>query len=216
MKEILRKVLPNGIWNILRFINQQRLLKKYRRNGRPFVAAESTKAKARRMRENFYELYCSGKGLDIGYGGDKIVFDCDVWDFEHGDAQYVNGLQEEMYDFVYSSHTLEHICNPGVALRNWFRLVKEDGFLIVYIPHRDFYEKKKTLPSRWNSDHKYFFLPDGDELPDTLGVKQLVERSLTNYSIVYLKECSEGNTIKDEQVHSDGEYSIEVVIKKDK
>jgi hypothetical protein len=32
--------------------------------------------------------------------------------------------------------------------------------------------------------------------------------------IIYANECNEGHTITDPLIHSDGEYSIEVVVKK--
>ncbi len=67
--------------------------------------------------------------------------------------------------------------------------------MILYLPHRNLYEKKKTLPSRWNLDHKHFFLIDKDEEPDTIGIIPMIQRSLSDFEIVYAKECSEGHTI---------------------
>jgi len=181
---------------------------------RSFNPAETSKARARREEDGFFGSYCIGRGLDIGYGGDPVTPDCDVWDIEHGDAEMLSGIADSIYDFVYSSHTLEHLSNPTTALSNWWRVLKQGGYLILYVPHRDFYEKKKKLPSRWNPDHKFFLLPEKDELPDTLGVKPLIEKSLNNFDIVYLKECTHGFTRTDPAVHSDGEYSIEAVIQK--
>ncbi len=53
-----------------------------------------------------------------------------------------------------------------------------------------------------------------DEPPVTLGILPLIERSLNGKELVYAKVCSEGHTITDPDVHSDGEYSIEVVLQK--
>ncbi len=131
--------------------------------------------------------------MDIGYGGDPIVDSCDVWDAEHGNAQYLLGLEDKSYDFVYSSHTLEHMQDPAVALRQWWRVVTDGGFLILYIPDRDLYEKKTALPSRWNEDHKTFFLLDRDEKPDTVGVLPLLARVLSEFEIIYAKCCNEGH-----------------------
>ncbi|MCK7519146.1 MAG: class I SAM-dependent methyltransferase [Ignavibacteriales bacterium] len=39
------------------------------------------------------------------------------WDFEHGDAQYLSVLENEKFDFVYSSHTLEHMQDIAIALK---------------------------------------------------------------------------------------------------
>jgi hypothetical protein len=42
----------------------------------------------------------------------------------------------------------------------------------------------------------------------------LIERTLDGKELVYAKACSEGHTITEPDVHSDGEYSIEVVLRK--
>ena len=47
---------------------------------------ETAKAHARREREGFFDKYCKGEGLDIGYGGDPVVPDCSGQDFRNGDA----------------------------------------------------------------------------------------------------------------------------------
>ncbi len=175
---------------------------------------ETAKAKNRRLGEGFFEKYCLGAGLDIGYGGDLMSPNCRGWDFEDGDCQYLRGLNNASFDFVYSSHVLEDMLCPTVALSNWWRVLKPRGYMILYIPHRDLYEKKKELPSRWNYDHKYFFLLDRDEPPDTLGILPLLQRAISDFEIVYAKECRQGHTIDDPEIHSDGEYPLEVVVLK--
>ena len=100
------------------------------------------------------------------------------------------------------------------SLRNWFRAVKEGGYLIIAVPHRDLYEKKRTLPSRWNGDHKHMFLIGKSESPDTLDIVEEVKNSLEYYDIKYVKACDYGHTITDPLRHSDGEYQIEMVIRK--
>ena len=182
--------------------------------GHPYNPGETSKAKRRRMKEGFFGKFCQGRGIDIGYGGDLVVPNCVGWDFEHGDAQYMHGINDGEFDFVYSSHTLEHTINPSAALKNWWRILNPEGFLILYVPHRDLYEKKSTLPSNWNPDHKHFFLLDKDEEPDTIGLVPLVQRMLSGCEIIYAKVCDENHTINDPNLHSDGEYSIELILKK--
>ena len=41
------------------------------------------------------------------------------------------------YDFVLSSHMLEHTANPLRALTEWSRLLKRGGVLLLIVPHRD-------------------------------------------------------------------------------
>lgn len=205
IKRILIAITPKPIYLIARPFY-------FRFFGHSHNPAETTKAKQRRLREGFFEQYCKGYGIDIGYGGDPVVSNCQGWDIEHGDAQYLKGVKDNAFDFVYSSHTLEHVADPVVALRNWWRILKSNGYLILYIPHRDLYEKKKTLPSMWNPNHKRFFLLDKDDMPDTLGIVPLIKKTLSHFEITYAKECNEGHTITDPSIHSDGEYSIEVVV----
>jgi len=178
---------------------------------------ETVKAKKRRLREGFFTKYCRGRGLDIGFGGDLLTLNCEGWDRKQGDAQYLKGVKDSSFDFIYSSHLLEHLKNPGLALQKWYAALRLGGYLILYVPHRDLYEKRKTLPSKWNPEHKYFYLLDKDESPDTIGILNLIKRSLTNFRLVYGKVCDAGHTKENTQnpnIHSDGEYSIEVVIQK--
>ena len=119
-----------------------------------------------------------------------------------------------MFDYVYSSHTIEHMPNPLGALKNWAARVKKGGYLIIYLPHRDLFEKKKELPSQWNSGHTTFFMPEKTEKPYTLGVREIINDNLKDFKIVYLKVCDEGYHSLGPNKHSEGEYSIEVVAKK--
>jgi SAM-dependent methyltransferase len=214
MEELLKKILPRSVWLLLKKItfNYKKILYKY--ISRPVRQGETHKARERRIREKFFEKFCKGRGLDVGYGGDLLSENCQGWDIEHGDAQTLKGLKDSEFDFVYSSHTLEHVDDAEITLRNWWRVIKPGGYLILYLPHRDLYEKKKTLPSRWNETHMRFFLLDRDDAPDSIGVIPLVQRALRGYEIVQAKVCDEGYESKSPETHSGGEYSIEVVIRK--
>ena len=123
-------------------------------------------------------------------------------------------MADNSFDFVYSSHCLEHLDNADEALKNWWRVVKTGGYLILYLPERDLFERKKTLPSRWNTSHKRFFLLDRDELPDTVGVLPFIQRTLTGYEILKADICKNEYNIRTEEQQADGEYSIEIVIRK--
>ena len=175
---------------------------------------ETARCHDRREREGFFEKYCKGDGLDIGYGADLIVPGCSGWDLQNGDAQYLDGIEDDSFDFVYSSHCLEHVWNVRVALKNWFRVLRKGGYLIIAIPHRDLYEKKKKLPSRWNGDHKHMFLIGKSEAPDTLDIVEEIRSALTDFDIKYVKTCDEGFVSESDMTHSRGEYQIEIVIQK--
>ena len=184
---------------------------------------ETSKARSRRNQEDFFGKYCNGLGIDIGSGDDKLVVDnpndwieVDPWDFEQGDANYMEGVPDQKYDFVYSSHCIEHIATPEVALRHWLRILKTGGYLIVFMPHRDLYEKRKNLPSTFNLDHKFFIMPDKGEEPDTIGFRELVEKTWPDgeVEIEYIKTCDVGWFEKPGHSPLDAEYSIEAVLKK--
>jgi SAM-dependent methyltransferase len=210
----LRPYVPASIWAVGKTAYFAVAGLRLRLVGREYQRWETTRARPRREREGFFDRYCQGAGIDIGYGGDPVTPSCRGWDFEHGDAHFLKGVPDESFDFVYSSHTLEHMDDPEAAIRNWWRVLKPGGHLLLYIPHRDLYEKRMHLPSRWNAEHKHFFLVDRDDLPDTIGVLPLLSRALTGYRVIYAKACDEGHTITDPSRHSDGEYSIEAVVQK--
>jgi SAM-dependent methyltransferase len=41
------------------------------------------------------------------------------------------------YDFLLASHCLEHCANPLKALKEWMRVVKNEGHLIIVLPHKE-------------------------------------------------------------------------------
>lgn len=46
-------------------------------------------------------------------------------------------IRSGSYDFVLSSHTLEHSANPLRALSEWARVLKPGAGLVLVVPHRD-------------------------------------------------------------------------------
>ncbi|EJL82721.1 methyltransferase family protein [Polaromonas sp. CF318] len=48
----------------------------------------------------------------------------------------LNELPSETYDFVLSSHMLEHTANPILALLEWKRLLADGGTLVLLLPDR--------------------------------------------------------------------------------
>jgi tetratricopeptide (TPR) repeat protein len=119
----------------------------------------------RRADPNFLTRYFVGEGIDIGGAPDPLsvyrslfpaMGDVRVWDLGDGDAQDMAGVADESYDFVHSSHCLEHLHDPAAGLGNWFRIVKPGGHLVVLIPDEDLYEQG-VFPSTFNDDHKWTF-----------------------------------------------------------
>lgn len=186
----------------------------YRRRKR--FAPETGKARKRRLQEGFFQKYCLGKGIDIGCGQhEQVMPEAERWDKGEGDATFMEGVADASYEYVYSSHCLEHIVDQECALQNWLRILKKGGFLIIAVPHRDLYEKRMTLPSRWNKDHKRFYLPDQASLPDTVSLRQVIDDAIGNQiEWIYLKVCNRGWLPLPDRVHPVGEYQIEAVVRK--
>lgn len=98
----------------------------------------------------------TGKGIDIGCGPDPVTPDVRRFDVEDGDANVISQFVHEQFDFVYSSHCLEHMHDPRAALLEWWKLVKPGGHLFFIVPDEDLYEQG-IFPSRGNPDHKATF-----------------------------------------------------------
>jgi SAM-dependent methyltransferase len=124
---------------------------------------ECSKSIVRRLADsNFLRKYFVGDGIDIGGKPDPLILYASLfpgirslktWDWEDGDAQHMAGVADDSFDFVFSSHCLEHLVDPSEGLANWFRIVRPGGYLIVDIPDEDMYEQG-VFPSTHNRDHK--------------------------------------------------------------
>jgi predicted SAM-dependent methyltransferase len=50
------------------------------------------------------------------------------------EATHLRDIADDSYDFVLSSHSLEHTSNPVRALKEWMRVVKPQGAIIIILP----------------------------------------------------------------------------------
>ena len=127
---------------------------------------EQSKAAKRRYYDGtFLARYFVGKGIDIGGKPDPLAQYVGIfprmqsvrtWDLEDGDAQYMQGVADNSFDFLHASHSLEHMRDVVETLTNWVRIIKPGGFLVITVPDEDLYEQGQW-PSRYNSDHKWTF-----------------------------------------------------------
>lgn len=117
----------------------------------------TTAAYPRRLAAGYFERIFVGRGIDIGCGEDPVTPDCDRCDQALGhDAESLPHVPDAAYDWVYSSHCLEHLRHPLRALKEWWRILRPGGWLIVVVPDEDLYEQG-LWPSRFNVDHKWTF-----------------------------------------------------------
>jgi len=190
---------------------------------------ECSKSISRRLTDaNFINRYFVGVGLDIGGKPDPLCLYqqlfCQMrtvrtWDWEDGDAQYLASVKDFEFDFVHSSHCLEHLVDPREGIRNWLRVVRPGGYLVVTVPDEDLYEQG-VFPSTFNRDHKWTFT--------IFKTRSWSERSLNLVDLV--RELGEGaELVRMEQLSSTyrfdlprydqtltpvGECGIEIVIRR--
>jgi SAM-dependent methyltransferase len=64
------------------------------------------------------------------------------------EATELRGFPNEKYDFVLSSHSLEHTSNPVKALKEWRRVVKDSGTFVIVLPdfRRTFDHRRAPTP----------------------------------------------------------------------
>lgn len=53
------------------------------------------------------------------------------------EATDLNTIPDKAYDFVISCHALEHSANPLRALKEWLRILKDDGGAVLILPHKE-------------------------------------------------------------------------------
>lgn len=187
---------------------QKRFLYKY--------GPETQKNHETRTNTGFYDKYMSGNGIDIGYKGEHgddtilpapncIGVDLDYPGYDGKTLPFSN----ESLDFVYASHVLEHIENYKEAIQEWYRVIKNNGYIIIAVPHKFLYERKETLPSEWNLEHLRFYTPQ------TL-CREIEESLIPNsYRIVHLRDNDDNyNYSICRPAHPYGGYEIEMVVKK--
>jgi SAM-dependent methyltransferase len=112
--------------------------------------------KTRRLWRDLERAILAGKGIDIGCGPDPITSDAYGFDKGNGDANEITKYVHEEFDYVFSSHCLEHMRDPHKAIQEWWKLVRLGGHLFFIVPDEDLYEQG-VFPSRFNTDHKATF-----------------------------------------------------------
>lgn len=179
------------------------------------VGQESRKTWKEKLENGFFDKYMSGIGLDIGGTGyvsdvkpilpSAIIVDLDYPGYDG----YRLPFADQSQDYVYSSHCLEHIYNDERTIKEWFRVLKVGGHMIIVVPHQWLYEKKQYKPSRFNEDHKRFYTAGSL----VYSVEMALE--INTFRIRHLRENDKGHDYNQpDEEHSKGEYEIEIVLEK--
>lgn len=175
----------------------------------------------------FTERVMVGRAIDIGCGPDPItdvgfplLRDVRQWDLVDGDATLMQGVENESFDLVYSSHCLEHIANPFTAVFRWWELVTPGGYLVIVVPDEETYERFEWPPRR-NGDHKHSYstLPVGavSRMPRSISVYELTSRCIGGrvISLLRLEDGFDHNDPRDQTALGSCECGIELVVRKE-
>lgn len=190
---------------------------------------ECSKSIARRLGDsNFSRRYFVGAGVDIGGKPDPLVLyqeffpglaSVKTWDWEDGDAQVMAGVPDGHFDFVHSSHCLEHLVDVEQGLKTWLRIVKDGGHLVITVPDEDLYEQGQ-FPSTFNRDHKWTFTIMKPESwsARSINVVDLVRSLGPQAELVRMEQLSSTYRFElpryDQTLTPVGECGIEFVIRK--
>jgi len=100
-----------------------------------------------------------GNFIGVDNGADGELFGVQMKpDMVVGTCERLPQFASGGIDCVFSSHLLEHIVDYKSALKEWWRLVRPGGTLILYLPHRELYPNIGQPGS--NPDHKHDFVND--------------------------------------------------------
>jgi len=162
--------------------------------------------------------FTAGKGLDLGCGRERL-FDTEfVLGVDNGqgdgsggpiqanmklDARDLSPLSAGQWDFVYSSFLLQTFPYKDVpnVLREWMRVVKTNGNLVLYLPDSEVYPKC--------AEPELGIVAEGGGNPEykwNVTYQRLVaamKKTHFNWDLVWFEQC-----------HTDDEYAIFAVFRK--
>lgn len=190
---------------------------------------ETSKSTFRRLFDaRFVHTYFVGQGIDIGSGSDPLsqykekfplVTDIKSWDVNDGDAVYMAGIPDEAFEFVHSSHCLEHLKDPYKAFQNWLRICKPGGHIIVTIPDEDLYEQGHH-PSLFTTEHitTWTIAKMKSWSPNSVSLIEFLYKFLSQIEILKIELVnniySYNSTLQDQTLHSLSESAIEFIVRK--
>jgi len=120
----------------------------------------------------FAKHFCQGRGYDIGCNRLEWCYPGAVpIDPAIGNTYDAYNLPEQMVDYIFSSHCLEHLPDWMGALEHWSTRLRSGGTLFLYLPH---YSQKYWRP--WNN-RKHMHVLDREFICDFLldkGYKNII------------------------------------------
>lgn len=191
---------------------------------------ETSKSVMRRLYDRrFATTYFVGDGIDVGCGPDPIsrykeffplMKEVRAWDQKDGDGKLLEGIENESLDFVHSSHSLEHMTDPKIALENWIRVTKPGGHIIIMLPDEDLFEQGKWPSMYSGKDHITAWTIGKKEswCPASINVIDFLKNFVEDVEILRIELLN--NTflyeapVMDQTRSPIGECAIEVILRK--
>jgi len=147
--------------------------------------------------------YCVGQGCDLGAGGElpivpwaiTVDLNANACPRVLGDATRLDWFADDELDFVYSSHLLEDFVDTEAVLREWLRVLRPGGLLILFGPDEQIYHEHCNKTGQlYNTAHK-----------------------ISNFSLEYVKAVFQkmGGTKVIHQAPLVNDYSFELAVKKE-
>jgi predicted SAM-dependent methyltransferase len=113
--------------------------------------------------------YCVGNGVDLGFGGEAITPSAVRIDYPRpysrglgqpvqlgGDCRRLEWFRDECLDYVYSSHLLEDFEDTEGALKEWLRVLKPGGYLVLFCPDEQVFRRHcEATGQRYNEHHQH-------------------------------------------------------------
>ncbi len=154
--------------------------------------------KTKKIRSDDFELkYLQGRVLDVGAGPDKLCDWAESFDKIHGDANNIGQyFAPESFDTIHSSHCLEHLHDPQATLRQFYQLLKPNGYIISVVPDEDTYECG-YFPSLFNPEHQWTFRNHHNPSwsPKSLNIRECHE-NLPNGAVISCQYQCDGFDLK--------------------
>jgi hypothetical protein len=114
------------------------------------------------------------------------------------DGSELRPVADHSYDFILSSHNLEHFANPVKALKEWQRVTRPGGALILVLPHHRMTFDHRRAPTSVNHMFEDYARGVGEDdathLPEVLQFHDLdLDGGLTTHSLEELTARSTDN-----------------------
>lgn len=137
--------------------------------------------------------YVDGIGLDVGCGGRSIDKDIMRLDLDPKNEPDIVAsmsdipMPDESFDFLVAQHAFEHIEDQEATLKEWLRVVKKGGYIIIIHPDVQFTGTQKPPEHnevlRNNAYYKHFHERTFDQFTEYIATLQYLGFSVVSSGV---------------------------------